>query len=575
VSEKLFLSSYENIVGGWFHSNVNYEGHGIAFFSDPIITVGGYVSANFDEFGNKEIVMNVENVDTQFQNFCEIPNDLRIPMLPVLLDGNLSGKRPIYGSKNVSEWSYQFEGKRRNQCNKLIVVTSDGVFSAEKSIGFDVSVSFHRNSGSSAKLKFHILNSVFVSDKSCEAKYWALPLMNFISPFCDYSSDLDFHPLRISRSPIHNNSKIDLNILTEYLDKDKRIIIFHFKNNIGFIERLPDYHKRKTMLLNGSSQRIITSVMIGEIPSKNSNNKLNDYENWFPFQFLDMLGLATGTEIGAPWIELRDACGALVYRSHSELNAPWFSTGHKSIDESIHHGIGSLLTRSQYSLHTGYSYMTAVMKHLVRSGMSGLLFEDGMAHLFQAFDCLCEVFGLNTQRLDEELNDEQKNRVKLELNSLANRIRGLSTLGDNQGQKDILFRIAERALNSANFDRNFGLAVADLIKLFDLSDLLMVESFYRSNPRRDGRPWCGVLSHYRGVVMHSSYFDFERGIYDFQDVATIKNHLHDILIRIVLKMLCYDGTYQKAINGWRGRYSLDWVNPNIRAEDLGYEEQRC
>jgi hypothetical protein len=72
--------------------------------------------------------------------------------------------------------------------------------------------------------------------------------------------------------------------------------------------------------------------------------------------------------------------------------------------------------------------------------------------------------------------------------------------------------------------------------------------------------------------MHSSYFDFERGLHDFQDVATIRSHLHDILIRIVLKMLYYDGTYQKAIPGPKGRYELNWVNPDVKADDLGYEE---
>jgi hypothetical protein len=133
-------------------------------------------------------------------------------------------------------------------------------------------------------------------------------------------------------------------------------------------------------------------------------------------------------------------------------------------------------------------------------------------------------------------------------------------------------RIADKVMNSDNFDRNFGLAVVDLIKLFDLSDTIIVESFYKSNPRKDVKPWYGVLSHYRGVVMHSSYFDFERGLYDFQDVATVRSHLHDILIRIVLKMLFYDGTYQKAIQGSTGRYPLNWVNPNLKAKELGYEK---
>jgi hypothetical protein len=117
--------------------------------------------------------------------------------------------------------------------------------------------------------------------------------------------------------------------------------------------------------------------MIGETHLKNDD--FRDLQNWFPFQFLDLLGLATGTEIGAPWIEFRDSRGALVRRFHVNLNSPWFSSGHAAIEESIHHGTGSLLTQSQYSLHMSNAYLTAILKHLVRSGMKSLLFEDGMA----------------------------------------------------------------------------------------------------------------------------------------------------------------------------------------------------
>ena len=518
--------------------------------------------------------MDVEDVDiSRSSDIPCIPHEFKMPILMGLLSGEKPKERPIDGAKNVAEWSWPISGKRTNTCKKLVVVTLDGIFIAENNIGYDIHLNINRQKGFSAQLDFHILNSIFKADDSYEAKYWVLPLMNFISTFRDYSPDLDFHPLRVFRSPINYDlSNKNTSMIMDYFNSDRRIILFYFMNKLGFIERLPDYHEKENMLLNGKAQCIITSVMVSETPSKIEINDFDDLKFWFPFQFLDMLGLASGTEIGAPWIEFRDARGILVCRIHATLNNPWFSSGHKAIDENIHHGIGSLLTRSQYSLHIGNSYLTAVLKHLVRSGMGGLLFEDKMAHLFQAFDCLCEEFKLNIQRLTEDLNDSQKSIIKFELNSLSYRIRCQSTLVDNPEQKNILMRIADKVMNSDNFDRNFGLAVVDLMKLFDLSDTIIVESFYKSNPRKDGKPWYGVLSHYRGVVMHSSYFDFERGLYDFHDVATVRSHLHDILIRIVLKMLCYDGTYQKAIQGLTGRYPLNWVNPSLMAEELGYEK---
>lgn len=573
MNSEIFLNEDAKNSGEWFLTTIKYEGHGKASFSDPELTVEGYVTIKFDEFGNQEIIMDVDNVEIQSPDVPNIPDEFRLAMLMQLLSGERPKKQQVMGTINVAKWSSEIGGTRTNPCKKLLVATLNGIFLSEKNIGYDISLSIHRHSGFSAQLKFHISDSVFRADDSHEAKYWVLPLMNFISAFRDYSPDLDFHPLRVSRSLVYYElSSKNIEIIKNYFDSDKRVILFYFLNKLGFIDHISDYREKEKMLLNGKAQCIITSLMVSETPSTIKIYDFDDLKCWFPFQFLDMLGLASGTEIGAPWIEFRDARGILVCRIHVALNNPWFSSGHRAIEENIHHGIGSLLTRSQYSLHIGNSYLTAVLKHLVRSGMGGLLFEDGMAHLFQALDCLCEEFGLNIQRLTEDLNDSQKSIIKFELNSLSYRIRCQSTLVYNPEQKNILIRIADKVMNSDNHDRNFGLAVVDLIKLFDLSDTIIVESFYKSNPRKDGRPWYSVLSHYRGVVMHSSYFDFERGLYDFQDVATVRSHLHDILIRIVLNMLCYDCTYQKAIRGLTGRYPLNWVNPSLKAEVLGYEK---
>ena len=353
-------------------------------------------------------------------------------------------------------------------------------------------------------------------------------------------------------------------------NQNNRFIIFRFLNKLGFIERLYNYDKHKKQLLDGQTQSIVTSLMVGEIGSKPIAN-FDDLKDWFPFQFLDLLGLASGTEIGAPWIEFRDSRGRLVQRFHVSLNSPWYSNGHIVIDESVHRGIGTLLTQSQNSEHWGNAYLTAALKHLVRSGMSRLLFEDTMAHLFQSFDCLCEVHELNVQRLANRLNHSQKDWVKQAIAYLVEKIRSKSKVTADLDQRNVLEKIANRIQNADNTDRDFGLAVIDLISLFGLPDTNIVDAYYQKFPRRDGKSWCDVLSHYRGVVMHSSYFDFERGAYDFQDVAMIRDHLHDILIRIVLKMLYYKGTYQKAIPSPVGRYPLDWVNSNTQAVELGYK----
>lgn len=565
------------MLNAWFSTNINYEGQGKAIFSNPPLVVEGYVKIQFDEFGNHAVIMNVEEVDTESSSdIPNIPLEFKKPLLMALLSGEKPVMQPVEGTKNVARWRWPITGKKINPCEKLKVVTLDGIFIADKNISYNIRTNFNKknefNVQFDIQLEFHLTSSVFYIDKPFEAKYWVLPLINFISDFKDYCPDLDSHPLRIYSSPINPDDLTKNNRAISEIQEtqNNRLIIFRFLNQLGFIERLYDYDIHKKQLLDGQTQSIMTSLMVGERGSKPIIN-FDDLKDWFPFQFLDLLGLASGTEIGAPWIEFRDARCRLVQRFHISLNSPWFSSGHISIDENVHHGIGSLLTQSQYSLHWGNAYLTAALKHLVRSGMSRLLFEDRMAHLFQALDCLCEVYGLNVQRLANRLDHSQKIWVKQEITYLVKQIRSQSKVTADLDQRNVLEKIANRIQNADNTDRDFGLAVIDLIALFGLQDANIVDAHYQKFPRKDGKSWCDVLSHYRGVVIHSSYFDFERGAYDFQDIATIRAHLHDILIRIVLKMLYYNGTYEKAISSPMGRYPLDWVSSNTQADELGYK----
>ena len=55
---------------------------------------------------------------------------------------------------------------------------------------------------------------------------------------------------------------------------------------MGFIERLYNYDKNKKQLLDGQTQSIVTSLMVGEIGSKPIAN-FDDLKDWFPFQFSD------------------------------------------------------------------------------------------------------------------------------------------------------------------------------------------------------------------------------------------------------------------------------------------------
>jgi hypothetical protein len=175
--------------------------------------------------------------------------------------------------------------------------------------------------------------------------------------------------------------------------------------------------------------------------------------------------------------------------------------------------------------------------------------------------------------LTQALDQSQKEIIKENLDFSALVIRTLAKVSRRSDQKNSIQKISQRVQNSNNWDRDFGLALVDLLRVFNFHDADIVDHYYQKIPRKDGREWCNVLSHYRGVVIHSSYFDFESGQYDLFEVVKICAHLHDILLRVVSRMLCYTGTYQRAVivpNSWADSYSIDWVKPGTPARELGY-----
>ena len=70
--------------------------------------------------------------------------------------------------------------------------------------------------------------------------------------------------------------------------------------------------------------------------------------------------------------------------------------------------------------------------------------------------------------------------------------------------------------------------------------------------------------------MHRSYFDFDNDNTDFWDVVRFVDHLHDILTRIVLIVLGYDGNYQPAVRHYLSDAPVNWVHADTSPGELGY-----
>lgn len=361
---------------------------------------------------------------------------------------------------------------------------------------------------------------------------------------------------------------------TEYIRLRNRLLEFEFNGDFGFIEPVPDYHERKSLLDTHKGKNFITAVMIGTVGSNPIDWAF--LETWFPFNFLRLLSLATGSKVGAPWIEFRDDTGKLIRRIYKQLDVPeGFSEGHPAIYEpNTRGGIGHLLTIFP-SEHYAHSYLGSVIEHIIEGDLSHTI-EGRLSHFFRAFDCLLIKYGLDKQYLNKELTEPYKAQVSSALHVAAQNIKSIAKDALSSGCSDVSEAIEEIARRTESTpvgkSNAAGQGIADLLRSNDFSfpDADIIDGYYRLNPRVDGkRTWSQVLTWYRGEIVHRGYVDFHRNQLD-EDAYIISKHLHDLLLRIVLKKIGYNRTYQRAVTPYRGKYSLDWVAPNTPASELGY-----
>ena len=290
---------------------------------------------------------------------------------------------------------------------------------------------------------------LIVSDE--KPVFWALPLSNFLSRFLRHSDELHNHPLR--------------------LDNDQRIISFTWNGKAAYIEPLLDYQRREELLKQGEERNLITAMMVGEVGDYPTDAK--SLGSWFPDTLLRVLGFATGNEVGAPWVEFRDANGNLVKRVYRHLGAPNFTGGRRIIEELFTPNTGNLLNAVQHTLFCQKPLYRVLLHHAIRADENAQTVEDQLSHLFRAFDRLCQEHGIKTEFLRGTLPEPEKSNVLRALNQTAHDINVLAaqarSTGDLDAQKT-LERIAKRVKAADETDRDFGKAVCMLAQQFGFHD---------------------------------------------------------------------------------------------------------
>ena len=341
--------------------------------------------------------------------------------------------------------------------------------------------------------------------------YWVLPLSNLISGFSSLTRDWIAILLRIYQTPVVPVGLSGTDLLNAGLvaNRHNRLIVFEFGSQPALWEPLADYQDRKGDLEKGRERNLITSVMVGDVGGRLVD--FSDLANWPPLNFLPLLGIVTGSEIGSPWIELRDAQGKLVRRIHYQLGRPAYARGHSAINENVHGATGYLLTKAQSSPYWGAPLLRSVAKHAVHGGLYGETIEDRMVHICRGLEALCWQLGLSRLNLIAGLKPAHQDTVRKAIAGAVTRLISLAGLASAAGEltnKGRFRRSPGRLSNAANIDVDFGLSVCELLKSYGIPDADIMDAHYPTLPRSDGIPtWSALLSRYRGIAIHEGHFD--------------------------------------------------------------------
>jgi hypothetical protein len=533
---------------GWFEPNAVYEGYGRAEFGDPRGYVEGPIKIEFDEAGHDRVAMTeVEN----YRNESALSSEFDLKYL-------LTGVAP---TKFLSGWSMGWPLPVKNRCINLEIRTDD----PQGAFVFDTPISHYPLDspfavGGTMGILFLGNRSAFLSANAERAKYWVLPLKNFVMDrFVQLESTRSPHPLRI--------------------DPQNAWIPFDFNGTPAFIDPLADYDDRKKKLLSGQARSLFTAVIVGEV-GENSPN-WDGIEAWLPFYYFEtMLGLVTGSPVATPWIEFRDETGGLIKRLHMLSPDSAFTKGHAAIRAFHRGGASRLLSACQSSPFYENRSLKVVINLLVDAGDEKRTVEERLSLVFRAFEALGKILGIDAPSTKELLTEGNYDKLKgilseaeMRIKEVAKNIEIPSTESGEEisrkvGEKRRLERIANRMNNVSDVKLKFGELVSALSRKMGFVDVDVVIPHFGSE-----RKWQDYLTgEHRASIMHGGYL---RSKEELDKGWRLLCHLHDLGIRIVLKLLSYDGNYcpvmvKVPLTNISVDENIDWVTSTCKASDLGY-----
>lgn len=544
VAEQLaaIQEQYKPTARDWLRTEIAYQGLGEAEFATNPGTVRGPATVRYAEDGSLSLFeMTVEELVAETH-----PGERAPDALFAFVNG-----LPISGKPG----GFVFGG-RSNKCVRVEVRGEDVELRVAQRAGVIASAD-------NRFVEFKPYRTIARYQTKAAPRYWAVPLVNFVSKFAVATTDLQDHPLRTRETaPLEQLGDDADRYRVQAYESSNALIPFVCEGELGFIEPLPDYEARAARVESGET--VATAVMIGRLPEKFD---LGAREDWFPADVVTLLGLATGRGVGVPFVELRGSAGELVARMHANIGSPFTQRRTSLVDESFDRSTGALLSAFLASEHCGRTWLRVVLKHLLSAFTGDMTVEDRLGHLFRATEGLCAGLKLNRTRpleLEPAVREQVVQRLDECLASLD-----VIAQAAQPADRERIAKLKNHLRQVKANQPSFATQLVDLVEYAELPDAEWLRRF-RFRSTLDGRPtrWAAVASDYRNKVFHSAFIDFDS--YDIDNAAAFIGHLSDVLARVVFHVIGFTGKYKLPCgsHGMVAHEDASWATPDRLSAEL-------
>ncbi len=521
----------------WFDPNPVYVGIGVVELANPVAVLEGDAIGSVDDRGLLHLTVAIEKMNGAAVDFSTL-NDLimregRVPEG----DGSRSVRYPA------------------NPCSDVRVRCSSGLLSLVEpppsytvvTEGLDLRIS----------LKFVLRTADFSAEDSRPPAFWVQPITNLVTRYAPRDGDTKSHPLLFADAE-HGS-----------------YTLFERSGELGFIAPLPDHRDREQDLEEGRLRRAITAVAVGTLDDA---LRQSGEVAWIRLRFaLELLDLCSLSPVGVPWTEIRTADGGLLRRLHHGAQISPYLPGSPPIDEFWARGTGSLISAALADEVVRRPFFRSSLAKIVRSGEQDAIIEHRLLDVFIALDTLCDAYETKRQpRLSKLLSKPLYKQVH---DIVDQAVRGLGELepsATDQGVADILHGVKNR-VGAVPFRTELGFAQAllRLMNRFGLADRQVIESQFPTDigqGKQSTSPieaWTSLISRYRSIVVHNGAFEhiaLERPDHP----GKVLTHLRDLLIRLVLTSVGYEGGYFPEMFVGEPPRDAHWVTADTSLEDLGY-----